>query len=174
MRSALLIAASTLSFLSADQGIAEETYMAQNVNNISEEVRGKCLAAADFEGCVRAFTKKREAFVDGRGVPAAVKTISTPSAVSLAEHLTKIGAVIYSAYWCPYCDEQKELFGQKGAAQLQVVECAEDGQNSQHELCERKGIDSFPTWEINGKLEPGLNSLNKLADLSLYEGSRQF
>ena len=59
MRSALLIAASTLSFLSADQGIAEETYIAQNVNNISEEVREKCLAAADFEGCVRAFTERR-------------------------------------------------------------------------------------------------------------------
>ena len=58
MRSVLLIAASTLSFLSANQAIAEETYMAQNVNNISEEVREKCLAAADFEGCVRAFTNR--------------------------------------------------------------------------------------------------------------------
>ena len=59
MRLALLIAASTLSFLSANQAIAEETYIAQNVNNISEEVREKCLAAADFEGCVRAFTERR-------------------------------------------------------------------------------------------------------------------
>ncbi len=59
MRSILLIAAGSLSFLSANQAIAEETYMAQNVNNISEEVRGKCLGAADFEGCVRALIEKR-------------------------------------------------------------------------------------------------------------------
>ena len=58
MRLALLIAASTLTFLSANQAIAEETYMAQNVNNISEELREKCLVAADFEGCVRAFTNR--------------------------------------------------------------------------------------------------------------------
>ena len=59
MRLALLIAASTLTFLSANQAIAEETYIAQNVNNISEELREKCLGAADFEGCVRAFIEKR-------------------------------------------------------------------------------------------------------------------
>ncbi len=41
MRSILLIAAGSLSFLSANQAIAEETYMAQNVNNISEELREK-------------------------------------------------------------------------------------------------------------------------------------
>jgi len=85
MRSVLLIAASSLAFLSANQAIAEETYIAQNVNNNSEEVGGKecpqgcyrgvggkcfeladyfvgcyatsrvggkCLGAADFEGCV--------------------------------------------------------------------------------------------------------------------------
>ena len=117
---------------------------------------------------------RQEAVGDGRGMPAAVKTISSPSALALAEHLTKTGAVIYSAYWCPHCHEQKELFGEEGAAQLQVVECSEDGQNSQSSLCKRKGIDSYPTWEINGKLESGVKPLNKLADLSRYEGTRQF
>ena len=58
MRSVLFIAAGSLSFLSANQAIAEETYIAQNVNNISEELRKKCLGAADFEGCVRSFTHK--------------------------------------------------------------------------------------------------------------------
>ncbi|MFL0748736.1 MAG: vitamin K epoxide reductase family protein [Prochlorococcus sp.] len=117
---------------------------------------------------------RQEAVGDGRGMPAAVKTISSPSALALAEHLTKTGAVIYSAYWCPHCHDQKELFGEEGAAQLQVVECSEDGQNSQSSLCKRKGIDSYPTWEINGKLESGVKPLNKLADLSRYEGTRQF
>ncbi|MDP6172115.1 MAG: thioredoxin, partial [Prochlorococcaceae cyanobacterium ETNP2_MAG_10] len=37
-----------------------------------------------------------------------------------------------------------------------------------------KGIDSYPTWEINGKLESGVKPLNKLAELSRYEGTRQF
>ena len=112
--------------------------------------------------------------VGGAGVPPVVKTRTTPSALALAEHLKETGAVFYSAYWCPHCHEQKEMFGEEGAAQLQVVECALDGQNSQRDLCERKGIDAFPTWEINGELESGVKPLNKLADLSGYQGGRQF
>ncbi|WP_155724572.1 hypothetical protein [Prochlorococcus marinus] len=110
-----------------------------------------------------------------RGVPPVIKTISKPSTVALAEHLTSTDAVLYSTYWCPHCHEQKELFGLKGTAQLQIVECAQDGQNNQHAICERKGIVSFPTWEINGKLvSGGVIPLNKLADLSSYEGPREF
>ena len=27
---------------------------------------------------------------------------------ALAKHLAKIGAVMYGAYWCPYCSQQKK------------------------------------------------------------------
>ncbi len=106
----------------------------------------------------------------GRGVPPAVTTASTPQTMALAEHLTSTGAVMYSAYWCPHCHEQKELFGKEAAAKLTVVECAPDGRGSQKALCDSKKIEGFPTWEINGKLDSGVKPLAKLAELSGFRG----
>ena len=115
-----------------------------------------------------------EVGVGGPGVPPVVKTTSTPSALALAEHLTETGAVFYSAYWCPHCHDQKEMFGEEASAELNVVECAVDGKNSQHDLCEQKAIQFFPSWEIQGYIDSGVKSLQELADLSAYQGSRDF
>ncbi len=106
----------------------------------------------------------------GRGVPPLVTTASTPQSIALAEHLTSTGAVMYTAYWCPHCHEQKELFGKEATAKLEVVECAPDGRNSQKALCDSKKIEGFPTWEINGKLDAGVKPLAKLAELSGFKG----
>ena len=81
---------------------------------------------------------------------------------------------MYSAYWCPHCHEQKELFGKDAAAKLEVIECATDGNNSQASLCQSKAIEGFPSWEINGQIDSGVKSLPKLADLSGYQGPRNF
>ena len=99
---------------------------------------------------------------------------SSAAKIALAEHLTARGAVIYTAWWCPHCHEQKELFGRQAAARLKGVECASDGLNSQTALCEQKKVQGFPSWELNGKIDSGVKSLNELADLSGYTGSRQF
>ena len=112
--------------------------------------------------------------VTGPGAPPAVTTSSNASTLALAEHLTASGAVMYSAYWCPHCHEQKELFGKEATEQLKVVECAPDGQNSQTKLCQQKGIEGFPTWEINGKLDSGVKPLKSLAKLSDYKGPSDF
>jgi uncharacterized membrane protein/glutaredoxin len=106
----------------------------------------------------------------GRGVPPLVTSASTPQTLALAEHLTGTGAVMYSAYWCPHCHEQKELFGKEAAAKLKIVECAPDGRNSEKALCDSKKIEGFPTWEINGKLDSGVKPLAKLAELSGFKG----
>ena len=84
------------------------------------------------------------------------------------------GAVMYSAYWCPHCHDQKEMFGKEASQQLQVVECAADGQNNQADLCRSKGLEGFPSWEINGEIDSGVKSLDTLADLSGYKGDRDF
>lgn len=115
-----------------------------------------------------------DAVVTGPGIPPAVITKSDSTQVSLAEHLTASGSVMYSAYWCPHCHEQKEMFGKEAAAKLKIIECSADGQNSQQSLCERKGIEGYPTWEINGKLDSGVKDLKELANLSGYKGSRDF
>ena len=112
----------------------------------------------------------RPALETARGVPPAVIASSTPEAIALAEHLSGSGAAMYSAYWCPHCHEQKELFGREATAKLKVIECAPDGRNSQKALCDSKKIEGFPTWEINGKLDVGVKPLAKLAQLSGFRG----
>jgi uncharacterized membrane protein/glutaredoxin len=107
----------------------------------------------------------RPAVVNAKGVPLPVTTVSNPSTLALAEKLTASGAVMYSAYWCPHCHEQKELFGKEATARLKVIECAPDGQNSQAELCQQKKIEGYPSWEINGQLDSGVKPLQKLANL---------
>lgn len=109
--------------------------------------------------------------VGGRGVPLPVTTTSTPQTIALAEHLSSSGAVMYSAWWCPHCNDQKQLFGKEAAAQLKVIECAPDGRNSQKALCDTKKIEGFPTWEINGQLDSGVKSLQQLAELSGFQGA---
>lgn len=112
----------------------------------------------------------RPAAVRSTGVPPAVETVSSGEAIALAEHLSRIDAVMYTAYWCPHCHEQKELFGKEATAKLKLVECAPDGRNSEKALCESKKIPGFPTWEINGKLDSGVKTLAELAELSGFKG----
>ena len=106
----------------------------------------------------------------GKGVPPPVRAESNAATIALAEHLTATGARLYTAYWCPHCHEQQELFGRQASEKLTVIECAPDGRNSQKQLCDAKKIEGYPTWEINGKLDSGVKPLAKLAELSGYSG----
>ena len=109
----------------------------------------------------------------GRAAPAVVSA-SSPAKIALAEHLTSMGARVFTAYWCPHCHDQKEAFGKEAAAKLQVIECAEDGANSQAQLCKQQGVQGFPSWQIKGVLDSGVKPLDTLADLSGYTGPRDF
>ena len=109
-----------------------------------------------------------------QGMPPAVIAISSPEKIKLAEHLTKEGAVMYNAYWCPHCHDQKEMFGKEATEKLNLVECAKDGFNNKRELCEAKGITGFPSWEINGSIDSGVKSLEELAELSNYKNTKDF
>lgn len=106
--------------------------------------------------------------------PPPVTTTSGPAELALAEHLRKVGAREFGAYWCPHCHQQKQLFGKEAAAKINYIECDPKGVNSQTQLCQEKGIRGFPTWEINGKLYPGVKTLEQLADLTGYRGPRNF
>lgn len=89
----------------------------------------------------------------------------------LAQHLRVSGAKMYGAYWCPHCQDQKKLFG-TATKQVPYIECDPRGEKPQTKLCQEKGIKGFPTWEISGKLYEGLRSLDDLANLAGYKGSR--
>ena len=98
-----------------------------------------------------------------------VTSESTKESIELAKHLNNKGVVKYSAYWCPNCLNQSELFGKQAYMELNVVECARDGVNSQTQLCIDKKIKGFPTWEINGKLFLGVLSLKELSKLTGFK-----
>ena len=98
-----------------------------------------------------------------------VTSESTKESIELAKHLNEKGVVKYSAYWCPNCIKQSELFGKRAYKELNVVECARDGINSQTQLCIDKKIKGFPTWEINGKLILGVLSLKELSKLTGFK-----
>lgn len=108
------------------------------------------------------------------GIGWEVTTKSGPAEIALARHLNQIGAKMYSAYWCPHCYQQKQLFGKEGLNELGLVECAADGKNAQPDACVSAGIKSYPTWQIKGQPVAGVQSLEKLADLSGYQGPRNF
>ena len=97
-----------------------------------------------------------------------VTSESTKESIEFAKYLKDNGVIKYSAYWCPNCHYQSELFGKQAYKELNVVECARDGINSQTQLCINKKIKGFPTWEINGKLILGVLSLKELSKLTGY------
>ena len=94
---------------------------------------------------------------------------STSESIAFAKFLKNNGVVKYSAYWCPNCLNQGEIFGKQAYKELNVVECARDGKNSQTQLCIDKNIQGFPSWEINGKIILGVLTLEELSTLTGYE-----
>jgi len=104
----------------------------------------------------------------------AVTTSSSPQKVEFAKFLRENNFIMYSAYWCPHCHDQKQLFGQQAVKELKVIECAQDGKNNQYELCRSKEIDGFPSWEINDEIYSGTRDLNDLAIMTGYEGDTRF
>ena len=98
-----------------------------------------------------------------------VTSESTNETIEFAKYLNDNGVVKYSAYWCPNCLKQSELFGKQAYKELNVVECARDGKNSQTQLCIEKKIQGFPSWEINGKIILGVQTLKQLSNLTEYK-----
>jgi uncharacterized membrane protein/glutaredoxin len=90
---------------------------------------------------------------------------------ALARHLREKGAVMYGAYWCPHCTEQKALFGD-AAKDLPYVECDKGGVNARPDLCEKAGVKSFPTWVMGNERREGVQSPQALADFSKFQPSK--
>jgi hypothetical protein len=107
--------------------------------------------------------------------PPSVKGRSTPEQQALAEHLQRTGARFYGAYWCSFCDRQRQMFGAGGARALPYVECAADGYQSAKATCRSKrDVTGYPTWEINGKFYGGMRTLRDLQALSGFDSAVTF
>jgi len=88
---------------------------------------------------------------------------------NLAEHLARSEAKFYGASWCPACNQQKKLFG-SSEKRIPYMECSPGGPKApQAQACKDKGIQSYPTWIINGQRYTGVQPLDTLAQLSKFE-----
>ena len=98
-----------------------------------------------------------------------------PMVRALAEHLSDEGVLFYGASWCPHCQEQKRLFG-ASVSRLPYIECSPAGQNApQSPSCDRAGIQSYPTWIINGRAYVGqVLTLAELASATGFPGAANF
>ncbi|BCL37641.1 vitamin K epoxide reductase family protein [Nostoc sp. MS1] len=106
-----------------------------------------------------------------------IATTSGEAEIALAQHLVKIGAKEYVAYWCPHCHEQKLLFGKEAYQIISdniKVECAADSPKAKVDLCKAANIQSFPTWIINGQSYSGVRNLTELAKITGYTGPSNF
>jgi hypothetical protein len=103
-----------------------------------------------------------------------ITTASGQSEIALAKHLTQKGWKMYGAFWCPHCFEQKLLLGKEAMKEINYIECDAQGKNPQVQKCVDAKIQSFPTWEYQGKTEPGVQLLQELAKASGYTGSTNF
>ncbi len=90
--------------------------------------------------------------------------------VSLAKYMGSRGAVMFGSYKCSHCNEQKKMFG-RAFKYIKYVEC--QGPEANPSLCFARGVQNFPTWEINGKYYQGALSLERLSSLSGFEKTGQ-
>ncbi|MBI2610988.1 hypothetical protein HYW60_03585 [Candidatus Kaiserbacteria bacterium] len=83
---------------------------------------------------------------------------------SFAQCLKDKGAVFYGAFWCPHCQNTKNMFG-ASAKLLPYVECSTPDGKSQLQACVDKKIENYPTWEFaDGSRLTGERTLQELAD----------
>jgi uncharacterized membrane protein len=89
-----------------------------------------------------------------------------PQLQALATHLSEQDARFYGASWCPACQQQLDLFG-AASDELPYVECSPRGRGGlMASACLTAGIESYPTWVINGQRHEGVLEPERLARLS--------
>lgn len=87
--------------------------------------------------------------------------------IDFAKCLNSRGAVMYGAYWCPHCADQKATLG-GGMSHIKYIECDAKSPDGRPELCQKANIQSYPTW-IMPKQNPLIGS-QTLAELSTWSG----
>ena len=100
-----------------------------------------------------------------------VLTVGRPAlaAAALAEHLAASDATFFGASWCSHCQDQKALF-KASADRLPYVGCTPGGRGGPVAVeCFSSGIESYPTWIIDGGRYEGVLTLGRLVCLSGFE-----
>lgn len=83
---------------------------------------------------------------------------------TFAQCVTESGAKMFGAYWCPHCQDQKDMFGSSWK-KINYVECDPRGDNANPDACEAAGIQGYPTWVFgDDEHVPGTLQLSVIAD----------
>ena len=69
-------------------------------------------------------------------------------------------ATLYGAEWCGFTQQQFDVFGDY-FENIDYVECTEE-----EELCQEEGIESYPTWKINGEIHRGMKEIQEISQLT--------
>ena len=78
-----------------------------------------------------------------------------------ASCLSSAGTTMYGAWWCPHCENQKDLFG-SAFDNVTYVECSTPAR-TMNQICRDAGIQGYPTWEFSdGSRVSGEQSLETL------------
>jgi hypothetical protein len=80
-------------------------------------------------------------------------------------------SVMYGAFYCDHCKEQKDLFGDS-AQYLPYVECVEKGTRKETEQCKALGIRRTPTWIFEHSGERVDGKVLSLQELSQKTGCK--
>lgn len=91
--------------------------------------------------------------------------------VGLAKALKEKSVVMYGAYWCGHCQNQKKEFGD-AFQYVDYVECSTDGPDANPDECTAQGVDGYPTWIYQGQKYSGEQSLDKLATMIGYTSEK--
>lgn len=84
-----------------------------------------------------------------------------PKIDGLAQCLADKNAVMYGAYWCSHCKDQKKMFG-ASFEKIKYVECTQETQT-----CLEKDIKGYPTWIFeSGERLSGVQSFEELSKAS--------
>lgn len=67
---------------------------------------------------------------------------------SFAQCLNAKGTKMYGAWWCPHCEEQKEMFG-FAFQYVNYTECSPEGEHTMNDTCKQAGIKGYPTWQFS-------------------------
>ena len=66
---------------------------------------------------------------------------------TFAQCLKAKGTKMYGAWWCPHCEDQKQMFGY-AFQYVPYVECSPEGQRTMNDTCKQAGIKGYPTWQF--------------------------
>lgn len=91
-------------------------------------------------------------------------TEASAEVTAFAQCLEEEGATFFGAFWCPHCQEQKQMFS-SAAEELPYVECSTPDGQGQTQVCQNENIQSYPTWEFaDGSRETGVLEMETLAE----------